>query len=176
MSTFSIRGRTGVVIVAAVASLAAVTIATAGPRARCWMTGGGSVFTASGTSVDYAGDFDTSGRVTHGFELRCEGRPNNLEINWEGNRFHLTSLTSAICIDDAAIEPDPPDADFDTYIGTGVGRYNGDAGFCASWIFTDAGEPGVPDTATIEITDCENTVIMQVSGPLTRGNHQAHSS
>lgn len=168
--------RTRVLVVAALAAVGLATVATAGPRSKCWMTGGGSIFTASGTSVDYAGQFDTNGRVTHGFELRCEGRPNNLQINWEGNRFHLTSLTSAICLDDAAIEPDPPGAVFDTYIGTGVGRYNGASGYCASWIFTDAGEPGVPDTATIEITDCADTVIMQVSGPLTFGNHQAHSS
>jgi hypothetical protein len=151
-------------------------LAIAGGRSMCWMTGGGSVFTASGSTVEYAGAFDQNGRVTHGFELRCEGRPNNLEINWDGNRFHLTNLTSAVCLDDPNIEPDPPGATFDTYVGSGSGRLNGDLGYCANWIFTDAGEPGVPDTATIEILRCTTgEVMMQVSGPLTFGNHQAHS-
>lgn len=160
----------------AVPAAAFAAIAVAGGRAGCWMTGGGSVFTANGSAVEYAGSFDQNGRVTHGFELRCEGRPNNLQINWLGNRFHLTNLESAVCLDNPQIEPDPPGATFDTYVGSGSGRLNGELGYCANWIFTDAGEPGVPDTATIEILNCRTSeVILQVSGPLTFGNHQAHS-
>lgn len=140
------------------------------------MTGGGSVFDSNGGEVSWGAD----GRVTHGFELHCEGRPNNLEINFhaEGTKFKLTNLTSAICLDDPNISPNPPGASFDTYVGTGQGRYgtgNGELGFCANWIFTDAGEPGTPDTAVIEVTNCAGTTLVSVSGPLTRGNHQAHS-
>src|SRR5882672_5886748 len=57
------------------------------------MTGGGSVFTTDGTEVQ------TGDRVTHGFEIHCGAEngtiplPNNLEINWSGNRFHLDYLT-----------------------------------------------------------------------------------
>lgn len=157
------------------ATLIITAYAFANGRADCWMTGGGSVFDTNGGEVTWGDQ-----RVTHGFELHCDGRPNNLEINFHGQdtKFKLTSLTSAICIDSPGIDPNPPGASFDTYIGSGTGRYgagNGAPGFCANWIFTDAGEPGTADTATIEITDCAGTTVASVSGPLLKGNHQAHS-
>jgi len=126
------------------------------------MTGGGSVFQGS--------------RVTHGFELHCDAseEPNNLEVNWDGNSFHLESLDSARCSDDPAIEPNPPTADFDTYEGAGTGRYNGVSGATAEWTFTDAGEPGGGDTAQISIKDVGGNVVLSVSGNLNKGNHQAH--
>jgi len=147
----------------ALLTLEKVTIVQSAPG---FMTGGGSVFTKDGV------------RVTHGFELNCDRTqtPNNLEINWgKGNKFHLDTLVSATCIDDLAIEPNPPKAGFDTYRGTGTGEYNGVAGATAKWIFTDAGEPGKDDTASIEISDA-NGVILTVSGKLDRGNQQAHKS
>jgi len=131
-----------------------------------FMTGGGSVFTSSGV------------RVTHGFELNCDSTktPNNIQINWgKGNKFHLTSLTSASCSDNPAISPDPPGADFDTYVGKGTGNYNGVPGATAEWTFTDAGEPGTSDTAAIVVKNASNVVVLTVSGTLTNGNHQAHS-
>lgn len=130
------------------------------------MTGGGSVFTDDGQ------------RVTHGFQLRCDAsrEPQSLEINWgKGNKFHLEQLTFASCTDDPTIEPQPPAADFDTYEGEGNGRYNGVAGATAHWIFTDAGQPGVRDTATIEIRDVSGNLVLEVSGNLNKGNHQAHA-
>jgi len=132
-----------------------------------YMTGGGSAFTRDGA------------RVTHGFVLHCtpSDGSNSLQVNWgKGNKFHLTSLTSASCIDDAAISPEPPDAGFDTYTGTGTGRYNGVAGATAEWTFTDAGEPGVNDTVTLTIKDASNNIVLTVNGPLSNGNHQAHGS
>jgi hypothetical protein len=126
------------------------------------MTGGGSVFTRDNI------------RVTHGFELHCTpgDGPNNLEINWDGgNNFHLTTLTSALCPNDPAIAPQPPNADFDTFIGTGVGTCNGGAA-AIEFTLTDAGEPGTKDTASYRITgSCTLTV-----GPafLNKGNQQAH--
>ncbi|GEM_PF-1597043 len=128
------------------------------------MTGGGSVFTADGM------------RVTHGFELHCDytDLPNNLEVNWKGNRFHMETLTSATCTDDPTIAPDPPPAGFDTYHGTGAGRYNGASGATAEWTFTDAGEPGKYDHAEITIKDADGNVVLYVSGYLHFGNHQAH--
>ncbi len=130
------------------------------------MTGGGSVMST------------TVGRVTHGFELHCDTTksPNNLQINWgKGNKFHLESLTTASCSDDPAIVPNPPATPFDTYKGEGTGRLNGVAGATAKWTFTDAGEPGKSDMATIEIKDATNTVVLSVSGSLQNGNHQAHT-
>jgi hypothetical protein len=124
------------------------------------MTGGGSVFTANGE------------RVTHGFELHCDATqaPNNLQINFGGNGFHLETLTSAFCSDTPGIDPGQPPAPFDTYEGTGTGRCNG-APASISWKFTDAGEPGSSDTVEIAIS---GACTLNVTSNLDRGNHQAH--
>lgn len=129
------------------------------------MTGGGSVFT-------------DAVRVTHGFELHCNQTilPNNLEINWDGgNRFHLDSLATAFCFNDPAISPNPPAAGFDTFKGTGTGVLNGAPGATVEWTFTDAGEPGSKDSAKIVIKDFGGSIVLSVSGNLTRGNQQAHN-
>jgi hypothetical protein len=126
------------------------------------MTGGGTI-----------GDT----HAKHGFQLHCDvsKTPNNLEVNWgKGNKFHLETLTSAICTHDPNISPNPPAAGFDTYIGEGVGRYNGVSGYTAKWTFTDAGEPGKNDFATIEIFDPSNVSVGTFTGNLKHGNHQAH--
>lgn len=139
-------------------SIAAACVITEGR-----MTGGGSVF--NGTL-----------RVTHGFELHCDTSdlPNNLEVNWAGNSFHLDTLTQVACYDDPAISPNPPSAPFDTYYGQGIGSYNGVPGAFAMWIFTDAGEPGTSDTATIKIWDVHGTQVLNVTNNLDKGNQQAH--
>jgi hypothetical protein len=144
--------------------------ASAGKPPDCWMTGGGSIFDTD-TMVEY------TGRTTHGMVLHCDTRnPNRLEINWENNIFHLTSLNSAMCPDTAGIDPNPPDAAFDTFIGMGEGRLNGDPGATIYFTFTDAGEPGTSDTASILIMDSGGTEVLEISGLLTFGNHQAHSN
>ena len=129
------------------------------------MTGGGSVFGKG------------SQRVTHGFELHCDPEvgPNNLEVNWGGNHFHMEELLTAVCTDDPSIAPPPPPAGFDTYTGTGTGRCNGADGATISFVFTDAGEPGKFDTAEIQISGCPSIGGITVSGPLKKGNHQAHA-
>jgi hypothetical protein len=133
------------------------------------MTGGGSVIDPTGTP---------NTRVTHGIELQCDvtKTPNNLQINWgSGNKFHLDSLTSAFCVDDPSITPNPPAAGFDTYVGTGTGSFNGVSGYQAQWTFTDAGEPGTSDHAKIVIKNSAGTiVVLSVSGNLDKGNQQAH--
>jgi hypothetical protein len=128
------------------------------------MTGGGSVFETDGT------------RVTHGFELHCdtEDVPNRLEINWAGHRFHLGTLVSAFCFKDPTINAGHPTNIFNTYVGVGTGRLDGVAGATARWTFTDAGEPGKNDMATIAITDSLGKVVLTVSGQLDSGNQQAH--
>ena len=117
-------------------------------------------------------------RVTNGFELHCnpaEG-PNSLEVNWaKGKRFHLDVLTSASCSDGPGIDERPPVAGFDTHVGSGTGRYRGASGATATWTFTDAGEPGGNDSATIVITDADGRVVLSIHGNLAQGNHQAHA-
>ena len=124
------------------------------------MTGGGSIFTANGT------------RVTHGMTLPCSvgGNPPgglNLEINSEGNQFHLATLTSASCVKQG-----------DTWIltatGTGEWRANGTRSPATiEFRVTDAGEPGVNDEATYTIR-VGSTVVLTATGRLDRGNHQFH--
>ena len=135
-----------------------------------WMTGGGTL--EKGQGKGKVG-------VSHGFELHCnpDELPNNLEVNWNNNsdRFHLETLISATCIDDPNISEVPPVAGFDTYIGEGIGRYNGVPGATITWIFTDAGEPGKDnDYGEMTITDADGVVVLSIAGSLNQGNHQAH--
>ncbi len=130
------------------------------------MTGGGSIS-------------DGGLKVRHGFTLHCDatlpGVPQRLQVNWgKGNKFHLTELTAAACTDAPGISEGNPIAGFDTYRGSGTGRYNGVDGATAEWTLTDAGEPGVADTFSIRITDVGATVVLDRSGTLSSGNHQAH--
>lgn len=128
------------------------------------MTGGGSVWTADGK------------RVTHGFQIRCDADDfrQNLQVNWGGGqKFHLLDMLSATCLD-TGLDESPPEAGFDTYIGTGIGRFNGVDGATIEIRFTDEGEPGVDDEATMTIRDADGNVVLEVSGDLRHGNHQAH--
>src|SRR3990172_1171219 len=87
-------------------------------------------------------------QLTHGFELHCDATqgPNNLEINWLKNKFHLEELESAKCIDDGTQNEPPPSPQpgptLDVYTGSGFGRYNGVCGAYAIWAMDDNGEPG----------------------------------
>jgi hypothetical protein len=128
------------------------------------MTGGGSII-------------NSGLRVTHGFELNCDStqNPQNLEINWDGNRFHLEQITSAFCSNDPSINPGNPKADFNTYTGSGTGSFNGVDGATVNFIFTDAGEPGSNDTATYTIRDANGNLVLTASGNLDKGNQQAHN-
>ena len=126
------------------------------------MTGGGSV---DGTDV------------RHGFEIHCDlSKPNNVEVNWSGNRFHMENLDFAFCTEDANIDQAPPNAAFDTFTGNGTGRFNGEDGATINFVFVDAGEPGKGvDSAMITIWDKDNNLELEVSGLLDKGgNHQAH--
>ena len=117
------------------------------------MTGGGSVFRIDGT------------RVTRGFEIHCDLRePNNIQVNWPGNRFHLTDLTGAVCTDSPIIDQLPRSSPFDTFQGEGDGLLNGDPGARIEFVFVDAGEPGSNDTASIQIFDQNNDQVLDVSG------------
>jgi len=129
------------------------------------MTGGGKVLTPSGL-------------VTFAFELRCDpaDKRANLEVTWGGNRFHLDKVTAASCyFDPLLLGPmQTGTASFNTLTGRGTGRYNNAPGASASWTFTDAGEPGTNDTATIQITDSRNFVLLTASGRLVAGNSERH--
>jgi hypothetical protein len=127
------------------------------------MTGGGSFFTPDGT------------RVTHGLELHCSvpSHPNNLEINWGGgNNFHLDTLTNVACFLDPSISAGHPSAGFNTMIGSGTGTLNG-APATIGFEFTDAGEPGTADQASVVIVSGGTTFTVPLT-VLDNGNQQAH--
>jgi len=134
------------------------------------MTGGGVIRTvneANGQEV----------QVAHGFELHCDASngPNEIEVNWDnGENFHLERLGVSRCEDNATIAPDPPGATFDTLVASGYGRLANESGAFIFVIFTDAGEPGTHDTATIVIYDSSGTLVLNVTAYLDGGNNQAH--
>ncbi|RPJ20013.1 MAG: hypothetical protein EHM35_20035 [Planctomycetaceae bacterium] len=120
-------------------------------------------------------------KVTHGFALHCDrdDLPNNLQISFGSNLFHLESLESAECFNDPAGGPSsPPKAPFNTYDGIGTGRLNEVSGCTVEFTFTDAGEPGKNDTVDIVIScpngDVSDVVLDIEECRLTGGNHQAH--
>ncbi len=133
------------------------------------MTGGGSVFTIDDV------------RVTRGFEIHCDLRkPNNIEVNWPENSFHMTELTSAVCTDTVAVQAPPQSSPFDTFQGTGTGRLNNRPGGRIEFVFVDAGEPGSSDTAWIKVYDADDNLVLYVPGDpnvpgyLRFGNLQTH--
>ena len=113
--------------------------------------------------------------VAHGFELHCKTaqEPNNLQVNWDGNTFHLEKLDKALCGDNPSIA-NSPKANFDTFTGEGTGKLNADSGASAKWVFTDAGEPGSKDSVHLFIKDSAGQTVLDVPGKLNKGNHQAH--
>ena len=116
-------------------------------------------------------------RVTRGLTIHCDLLlSNNLEINWQGNQFHMTEhMTTVSCTDDPDIIQEPPPAPIDTLIGIGLGRYNGVDGYTIAFTLVDAGEPGVDDKMAILITDGGGGTVLDVPLQLMDGgNLQAH--
>lgn len=134
----------------------------------------GGRFTGGGNQVR-VGDV----RVTRGLTIHCDLLlSNNLEVNWGGNKFHMTEhLTTVECSDDPAIIQDPPPAPLDTLVGIGTGRYNGVDGYTIEFTLVDYGEPGSSDRAALRIYKTANPAEVVLNVPLqllTGGNLQAH--
>jgi hypothetical protein len=117
--------------------------------------------------------------VAHAFELRCTGGPNNVAVAWRragrSHAFYLQTLTSVFCGDNPAFAPTTSATGFDTYAGSGSGRYNGDglAGATATWTFTDAGRPGTNDSVKLISKNAAGSTVLSVAGNLARGDHEA---
>lgn len=118
-------------------------------------------------------------RVTRGLTVHCDLLlSNNLEVNWGGNKFHMTEhLVTVSCTDDPAIIEAPPEAPLDTLIGVGTGRYNGNDGYTIEFTMVDYGEPGRDDQMRIYIYETANPGNVVLNVPLqilSGGNLQAH--
>ena len=146
------------------------------PLAGCRITGGGKVvfdIDDQPCLVEVRGQ----SFATHGFQLHCDPAelPNSLEVNWcKGNHWHMEQLTSAQCFDTSIDPAPPPHTTHDTYIGEGIGRYNGEPDALAQWTFTDSGEPGTADYLRLVVTRSNGEVVLNVQGLINGGNHQFH--
>jgi hypothetical protein len=116
----------------------------------------------------------TTPPVHHGFDLGCSADSvhGNLEVNWQGHRFHLTALRSVACSDDPAIGPGQPAAGFDTLSGEGSGLLDG-APATVSFRFTDAGG-AAPDAAHITVLDADGHAVLDAFADVD-GRQQAHA-
>ena len=131
-------------------------------------------FTGGGSQVRI-GDV----RVTRGLTIHCDLLgSNNLEVNWGGNRFHMTEhLETVECSDSPDIIQAPPVAPLDTLIGVGTGRYNNSNGYTIQFTLQDFGEPGSSDRMAIRIFQTANPANVVLNVPLqvlSGGNLQAH--
>jgi len=99
----------------------------------------------------------------------------DLKVEWGGNKFRLTSYTDPLTCLDTPFDEGNPKAGFDTIEGAGDGTLNGGAA-SAEFRFTDAGEPGRGDRATITIMDADGDVVLEFADQRAAagGNHQAH--
>ncbi len=127
--------------------------------------------------------------VRYGFELHCGVAvlPNNLEVAFLYNdqevNFHMDTLLSITCSDDPSVTPNPPNADFDTMVGTGSGHLTGPGAGCTGtdsalieFTLVDGGEGGgSPDFISFKIT-CGSTTVLETSGSPFGGNIQAHNA
>ena len=119
-------------------------------------------------------------RVTRGLTVHCDLLlSNNLEINWQGNHFHMTEhLVTVACTDDPLIIQAPPPAPLDTLVGVGTGRYNGTDGYTIEFTLVDGGEPGAGvDYAALLVYETANpgNVVLNIPRQATTGgNLQAH--
>lgn len=131
-------------------------------------------FTGGGSQIRVG-----AARVTRGLTVHCDLLlSNNLEVNWGGNKFHMTEhLVTVACTDDPDIIQAPPEAPLDTLIGVGTGRYNGDDGYTIEFTMVDQGEPGRDDQMQILIYETANPANVVLDVPLqvlSGGNLQAH--
>lgn len=118
-------------------------------------------------------------RITRGLTIHCDLLlSNNLEVNWGGDKFHMTEhLTTVTCSDDPLIIQAPPPAPLDTLVGVGTGRYNGADGYTIEFTLVDYGEPGNLDRAALRIFETANPGNVVLNLPLqllSGGNLQAH--
>jgi hypothetical protein len=128
--------------------------------------------------------------LAKGFEVDCDMNPvhENLELNWQGNHFHMDQITSAHCTLQGP--PEPPFAPVNRIDGTGLGSYNNTEGYTVVFTLIDNGEPGTNDMGTgdasgftVCLTDkanpkeCAipaNVVLRAPLEPIENGNIQAH--
>lgn len=91
------------------------------------------------------------------------------------DRFRSTALTFVAFSDDPTIRPGrSPKVQIDSVRFSGVGEWNGQAGYVFEVLATDRGEPGRHrESVAIVVRDASGAVVAQVSGDLGGGNVQS---
>jgi hypothetical protein len=125
-------------------------ISFGGATLTCPTLGADGRFTGGGKQVDVAGV-----TITKGLELDCDfaadmAGSDNLEINFNGNRFHMETFLFASCELEGKA-PNPPTAPINEMNGVGTGRYDGTDGYTVLFTLEDHGEPGTNDMACFRI-------------------------
>lgn len=104
----------------------------------------------------------------------------DLKVSADNLDFRLTNYTSPLtCFTRFAGGGEGhPVAGFDSIRGAGQGTLNGVSGASATFQFTDRGEPGRQDLATITILDPSGAVVFTITDRESDlgGNTQAHKS
>jgi hypothetical protein len=129
------------------------------PHGPARMTGGGGIDTEE----------------SHGFTIHCAEthHANNMSLSWEHGSFHLEGVDWVTCLDDPGLNSQQPEIVFDTVVGVGWGRLDGQEQEVDVWFrLTDDGEPGENDYAWL-VVDL-GTDELEFRGHLESGNHQAH--
>jgi hypothetical protein len=127
----------------------------------------GDASSTTGDGVDVKVDVD----------LQCDiTLKSKLDIKWKGHHWKVDNpLTSATCIDDPGVSPEPKPAPFDTFNGTGTGDLDGADGSRAEFSFVDAGGKGDTDKAAIKIFDPAGNLVLNVPlGFITHGKLEAN--
>jgi hypothetical protein len=164
----------------------------------------GKLYTVTATGTDFAGNVGTATPVTYTvfeitpkttgrmtgrgklagsstdaeFTLRCNGSPNQLDVEWSGGVFDLTSIDQIYCWDDPRFSEGNPEAPIDSLWAIGKGKLKNGKPATIEFTLTDQGEPGNGrDTLSFVIRDASGAVVLSSAGKLTGGgNVQAHSA
>jgi hypothetical protein len=161
-------------------TLASATLTSSGSTVPIVFTSNPSPLVCTAATGRFTGggrDIEVGGlSITQGLELDCDlRRPDTLEINWAGHRFHLETLESVTCL--LIGNPKPPVAPINEMIGLGTGRYDGVDGYTVAFTLIDNGEPGRHDMIAFSVYQTANPGNVVLTLPLqslTKGNLQAH--
>jgi uncharacterized repeat protein (TIGR01451 family) len=108
--------------------------------------------------------------------LTCGGDgPANFQVSIGKLRFKLEQLEGAACVGDPFVDPDGVLVPFSTIVGTGMGKFQNAPGFHVSFTLVDGMASNGADSAEIVVTDPQGTVVLSVSGALTKGKIQAQA-
>lgn len=156
----------------------------ASPLPCGWMTGGGYV-RVNGITVNYQ---------VIGHCANPTIPPDKVSVTWTTGSgssrvdydFELTSFATTACEDTPNVDPEPPDANFDTYRGTGSGTLKVKTkdgtttqNATITFSFTDAGEGPLSSDMVNQITivDSSNQTVLNVlNKKADGGNLQAHTA